>query len=180
MSDYVLGTSPPERRSPNAAFLLGLCLGPLGTAWTFAPWQDTALTGIVYVVATWAWGGRGMMVALVFAGLYGALRVMRDNARWEAAGHAAVLADMLPVPGEASAVVIELEAEDVFSPPTASSVAIEPEPAFALPATSSADTAAPEMPAVEPTAARVEPPALPDSPAPRKRGRPKGSRKLAA
>lgn len=176
MSDDVVGARSPlvTRKSALAAGLLGVCLGPLGTVMTPGTKADLLVTGSVYAVSALAWGGHGMLLGLLFAGVYGAGRVARSNARIDAAERAAA---------RAAAEMARLEAVSVLVEPVKLPAEAEPQPSPAIDEASTVVLVEPEPEAMSepPTpVAEVEPPSPPVPPTPRKRGRPKGSGKLAA
>lgn len=195
MSDHASGASPPlERHSPIAAGLFGLCLGPLGTAWTLATERDLAVTGTATLIATFLIGGhKGFALCMLFCGIYGAVRVTRDNARVDAAERVAA-----QTPAEVSAEAVDwppsplaFEAVALALVEMLAEAAPEraPNPPLVIDDLTPAASIEPALltaPVPEPVALPAEAPTVevdplpPPPPAPRKRGRPKGSRKLAA
>lgn len=178
MSAHVLGaTTPlPDRKSPLVAGLFGISLGALGTAIYLRNWRDLVLLGVPAIVAGVAWpGGPGFWAGQMFCAAYGAARVFQGNARLDAmnraeARRAAGAMRLRPVDQAA-----EIEPEQ--PEPVAEASAPDPSPVVTVEPEAPRHTRAPapaELPAEE------NPPSPPASPAPAKRGRPKGSRKLAA
>lgn len=187
MYDHFLGATPPlQRHSPLSAGLFGLCLGPLGTAWTLAADRDLFMTGTVCIVTSNLLGGKGLLLGMAFSGVYGALRVACDNARIEAAERAAAakasaeVVDWPPTPLAFEAIALALIEMLAKATPEFPATIDDPRPMTPVepallpkPAPDVVEVPAAELPA------EIEP--LPPPPAaPRKRGRTKAAGKLAA
>lgn len=203
MSRFALVTTvnPFQRYNPFAVGLSGLCLGPIGLGYSLTIWPDMVFTGAVLIASYAKWADRGVLLAFMFTAAYGVCRAVVHNARLDATEQMQARADVraaaeamrddyardvfmhdtwelvdkleargISVPGvarpvvlEAVPVVVELEAP-VLPVPTADALQLVTGTAPATPASAGGD-----------------PPPPPTPPkAPAKRGRPKGSRKLAA